>query len=94
MLRGNPNVFPYTTYATANKLFASHPIWQTARMETERKLIFEEHVNELREREVVCLPTCLSFDDALTCLSVTARATGCSQSRYHEGGEYVQGPPD
>nr|GAT60860.1 predicted protein [Mycena chlorophos] len=28
MLKGNPNVFHYTTFATADKLFAQHPIWQ------------------------------------------------------------------
>ncbi|KAF8889322.1 hypothetical protein BD779DRAFT_1520931 [Infundibulicybe gibba] len=39
MLRGNPNVFHYTTFPTANKLFSQHPIWQQARIEAERKLI-------------------------------------------------------
>jgi pre-mRNA-processing factor 40 len=60
MLKGNPNVFHYSTFATADKLFAQHPIWQQARMESERKLIFEEYVSELRQREVVCLH-CFSF---------------------------------
>jgi pre-mRNA-processing factor 40 len=54
MLKGNPNVFHYSTFATADKLFAQHPIWQQARMESERKLIFEEYVAELKQREVVC----------------------------------------
>ncbi|KAI0047224.1 hypothetical protein FA95DRAFT_1519206 [Auriscalpium vulgare] len=52
MLKGNPNVFHYTTFATADKLFATHPIWQQARVEAERKLIFEEYVAELKQREV------------------------------------------
>jgi pre-mRNA-processing factor 40 len=52
MLKGNPNVFHYTTFATADKLFAQHPIWQQARVEAERKLIFEEYVAELKDREV------------------------------------------
>ncbi|KII87520.1 hypothetical protein PLICRDRAFT_43174 [Plicaturopsis crispa FD-325 SS-3] len=52
MLKGNPNVFHYTTFATADKLFAQHPIWQQARVEAERKLIFEEYVAELKQREV------------------------------------------
>ncbi|RPD64363.1 hypothetical protein L226DRAFT_533652 [Lentinus tigrinus ALCF2SS1-7] len=52
MLKGNPNVFHYTTFATADKLFAQHPIWQQAKIEAERKLIFEEYVSELRQREV------------------------------------------
>ena len=56
MLRGNPNVFHYTTFGTADKLFAQHPIWQQARITEERKLIFEEYVQELKNKEVVSLP--------------------------------------
>ncbi|KAH9935883.1 uncharacterized protein BXZ73DRAFT_89380 [Epithele typhae] len=52
MLKGNPNVFHYTTFATADKLFSQHPIWQQAKVEAERKLIFEEYVDELKQREV------------------------------------------
>ncbi|KAJ3522006.1 hypothetical protein NMY22_g12072 [Coprinellus aureogranulatus] len=52
MLKGNPNVFHYTTFQTADKLFAQHPIWQQARIEAERKLIFEEYVQELKNQEV------------------------------------------
>jgi pre-mRNA-processing factor 40 len=55
MLKGNPNVFHYTTFASANKLFSQHPIWQQARIESERKLILEEYVNELKQREIVRL---------------------------------------
>ena len=54
LLKGNPNVFHYTTFPTADKLFHQHPIWQMAKIESERKLLFEEYVNELKEREVVC----------------------------------------
>jgi hypothetical protein len=54
MLKGNPNVFHYTTFATADKLFSQHPIWQQAKIEAERKLIFEEYVTELKQRDVVC----------------------------------------
>lgn len=53
MLKGNPNVFHYTTFSTADKLFSQHPIWQQAKLEAERKLIFEEYVAELKQREVV-----------------------------------------
>lgn len=60
MLKGNPNVFHYTTFSTADKLFAQHPIWQQAKIEAERKLIFEEYVAELKQREVVRLPSPLS----------------------------------
>ena len=60
MLKGNPNVFHYTTFTTADKLFAHHPIWQMAKVESERKLIFDEYVSELKQREVVS-QTNLSF---------------------------------
>jgi len=53
MLKGNPSVFHYSTFKTADRLFAQHPIWQQAKFEAERKLIFEEYVAELKEREVV-----------------------------------------
>ncbi|OJT09834.1 Pre-mRNA-processing protein prp40 [Trametes pubescens] len=52
MLKGNPNVFHYTTFATADRLFAQHPIWQQGKIEAERRLIFEEYVDELKQREV------------------------------------------
>jgi hypothetical protein len=55
MLKGNPQVFHYTTFATADKLFSSHPIWQQARIEAERRHIFEDYVNELKQREIVSL---------------------------------------
>ncbi|KAG6865134.1 hypothetical protein C0991_004871 [Blastosporella zonata] len=52
MLRGNPNVFHYTTFTTADKHFSQHPIWQQAKIESERRLIFEEYVAELKSRDV------------------------------------------
>ncbi|KAF9466036.1 hypothetical protein BDZ94DRAFT_1251953 [Collybia nuda] len=52
MLKGNPNVFHYTTFPTADRLFSQHPIWQQAKIEAERRLIFEEYVAELKQREV------------------------------------------
>lgn len=58
MLRGNPNVFHYTTFPTADKLFSQHPIWQQAKIEAERRLIFEEYVTELKHREVVRYSQC------------------------------------
>lgn len=53
MLKGNPNVFHYTTFQTADTLFAQHPIWQQAKIESERRMIFEEYVSELKQREIV-----------------------------------------
>jgi hypothetical protein len=42
-------------FPTADKLFAQHPIWQQAKIESERRLIFEEHISELKQREMVCI---------------------------------------
>ncbi|RXW23051.1 hypothetical protein EST38_g2826 [Candolleomyces aberdarensis] len=52
MLKGNPNVFHYSTFQTADKLFAQHPIWQQARIEAERRLLFDEYIQELKNKEV------------------------------------------
>jgi len=43
LLRENPNVHCHATFPTADKLFAQHPIWQQAKVEFDRRLIFEEH---------------------------------------------------
>jgi pre-mRNA-processing factor 40 len=53
MLKGNPNVHHYSTFPTADRLFSQHPIWQQAKIEGERRLIFEEYVSELKQREMV-----------------------------------------
>jgi pre-mRNA-processing factor 40 len=53
LLKGNPNIFPYTTFPTADRLFKTHPIWQQGKIEAERKLVFEEYVAELKDREIV-----------------------------------------
>jgi pre-mRNA-processing factor 40 len=55
MLKGNPNVFHYTSFETADQLFAQHPIWQQVRIETERRHLFREYIGDLQQREQVCL---------------------------------------
>lgn len=87
MLKGNPNVFHYTTFATADKLFAQHPIWQQARIEAERRLIFEEYVAELKQREMV-RRSIHSLDQRMTLLP--ARIPCGSLSRHREGRRPVQ----
>lgn len=76
MLKGNPNVFHYTTFATADKLFAQHPIWQQAKIEGERKFVFEEYVTELKQREVVRLR---SFAGLLSILANIVGLITCSK---------------
>ena len=34
MLKGNPNVFPYTTFTAGDKLFTRHPNWLQAKIES------------------------------------------------------------
>jgi hypothetical protein len=55
MLKGNPNVFHYTSFETADQLFAQHPIWQQGRIEAERRQLFREYIGDLQQREQVCL---------------------------------------
>lgn len=88
MLKGNPNVFHYTTFATADKLFAQHPIWQQARVEAERKLIFEEYVAELKQREVVRIYFCFTIRYTLN--GGIARVTGGTIAEHLKGGRVVQ----
>jgi pre-mRNA-processing factor 40 len=52
-LRGNPNVFHYTSFETADQLFAQHPIWQQVRIESERRQLFREYIGDLQQREQV-----------------------------------------
>ncbi|KAG9023122.1 hypothetical protein FRB95_013546, partial [Tulasnella sp. JGI-2019a] len=48
LLVGNPDVTFYSTFRTADELFSQHPTWQAAKIEEERRFLFEEHVNELK----------------------------------------------
>lgn len=83
MLKGNPNVFHYTTFPTADKLFAQHPIWQQAKVEAERKLIFEEYVAELKQREVVRLTVHSALAPLPRLMSFrVARRPGSARSCY------------
>lgn len=53
LLKGNPHVFHYTSFETADQLFASHPIWAQVRVEAERRQLFKEYITELQQREQV-----------------------------------------
>lgn len=55
LLKGNPSIFHYTTFETADQLFSQHPIWQQARIESERRELFLEYLSELQNREQVGL---------------------------------------
>lgn len=55
LLKGNPSIFHYTTFETADQLFSQHPIWQQARIESERRELFQEYLSELQNREQVGL---------------------------------------
>lgn len=81
MLKGNPNVFHYTTFATADKLFAQHPIWQQAKIEAERNLIFEEYIAELKQREVVSTIAMLLTKSCDGTLSLTQQDSRAARAR-------------
>lgn len=53
LLKNNPNVHHYTTFPTADRLFSQVPAWNAAKVEAERKQIFEEYVTDLQNQEVV-----------------------------------------
>lgn len=53
LLAGNPDVHHYSTFRTLDKLFAQHPGWASLKNENERKILFDEHVNELKAIELV-----------------------------------------
>jgi hypothetical protein len=90
MLKGNPNVFHYSTFATADKLFSQHPIWQQAKIEAERRLIFEEYVQELKQRDVVRYPCCLKWYRSAVRILNSARGQGSSRSERLQGRSPLQ----
>lgn len=53
LLSGNPQVLYYTTFRTAERLFAQHPTWLSLKSVGERSLLFEEHTDELKNFEMV-----------------------------------------
>jgi pre-mRNA-processing factor 40 len=53
LLAGNPHVHHYSTFRTIDKLFAQHPAWSSVKNENERRILFDEHVNELKAIEFV-----------------------------------------
>jgi len=55
LLKGNPSIFHYTTFETADQFFSQHPIWQQARIESERRELFQEYLTDLQNREQVGL---------------------------------------
>ncbi|KAG6869219.1 hypothetical protein C0993_009082 [Termitomyces sp. T159_Od127] len=82
MLKGNPSVFHYTTFGTADKLFSQHPIWQQARIEAERRLIFEEYVAELKSRDVVsAVCRLLGFRSLMIFIEKKQQASRAARSR-------------
>lgn len=53
LLSGNPNIHYYSTFKTAEKVFAHNPTWNAAKYGEERKILFEEHINDLKTQEQV-----------------------------------------
>ncbi|KAG8746212.1 hypothetical protein FRC10_005728, partial [Ceratobasidium sp. 414] len=53
LLTESKDVLYYTTFPTAEKLFARVSAWNAAKIEDERKTIFEEFVEELKNAETI-----------------------------------------
>ncbi|KIO34223.1 hypothetical protein M407DRAFT_64559, partial [Tulasnella calospora MUT 4182] len=52
LLVGNPDIKHYSTFRTVDKLFSQHPTWLAAKIEEERRFLFDEHVSELKRMQV------------------------------------------
>ncbi|KAF8315349.1 hypothetical protein DL93DRAFT_2166723 [Clavulina sp. PMI_390] len=52
LLAGNPHVHHYSTFRTLNKLFAQHPAWTSLKNESERQMLLDEHIAELKALEL------------------------------------------
>ncbi|KAG8691763.1 hypothetical protein FRC11_010634, partial [Ceratobasidium sp. 423] len=63
LLTNSRDIHYYTTFPTAEKLFAKVPAWNAAKIEGERKIIFDEFIDELKNAETVNLT--LTLLDAL-----------------------------
>lgn len=53
LLTNSKDIFYYTTFPTAEKLFAKVSAWNAAKIEEERKIIFEEFAEELKNAETI-----------------------------------------
>ncbi|KZP01446.1 hypothetical protein CALVIDRAFT_559263 [Calocera viscosa TUFC12733] len=51
MLSSNNNVHYYTTFRNADKMFAGNPTWSQIKVETERRLLYDEYVGALMEKQ-------------------------------------------
>jgi pre-mRNA-processing factor 40 len=59
LLTNSKDIFYYTTFPTADKLFAKVSAWNAAKIEEERKVIFEEFIEEMKTAEAVSHATLL-----------------------------------
>ncbi|CAE6542388.1 unnamed protein product [Rhizoctonia solani] len=53
LLSNSRDIHYYTTFPTAEKLFAKVPAWNAAKIEEERKIIFDEFIDELKNAETL-----------------------------------------
>ncbi|CAE6369167.1 unnamed protein product [Rhizoctonia solani] len=53
LLTNSKDIHYYTTFPTAEKLFAKVSTWNAAKIEEERKIIFDEFVDELKNAETI-----------------------------------------
>jgi len=65
LLAGNPHVHHYSTFRAVDKLFSQHPVWISVKNENERRILFDEHVNELKAQELVGIKTARAFHCSL-----------------------------
>ncbi|EJU03810.1 hypothetical protein DACRYDRAFT_105962 [Dacryopinax primogenitus] len=51
LLSGSNNVYYYTTFRSAEKIFLGNPTWSQVKLEAERRMLFEEYVGGLMEKQ-------------------------------------------
>lgn len=91
MLRGNPNVFHYTSFETADQLFTQHPIWQSVRIEAERRQLFREYIADLQQREQVRITSLLHQGHRSHSIRpVFARCEGGTWKRWSASSNYTR----
>lgn len=53
LLSDHPAIYSYSTFKTAEVLFAGNSIWLQAKGEEERRALFDEYIAELKQKELV-----------------------------------------
>ncbi|KAL7414712.1 hypothetical protein BDY24DRAFT_15127 [Mrakia frigida] len=93
LLSDHPAIYPYTTFKTADALFAGNAIWSQAKGEEERKGLFEEYIAELKQKETTELRD-LRNRNILKLTSLLKTLSISMSTRWREAQELVSQSPE